>query len=136
MTQTRTCLCCEREIRGRVDKKFCNDHCRNDFNNQLKLSANNPYVRKINLALRHNRKILEQLMRSDKEVTKVPLDRLNSLGFKFKYLTHVYTTKKGTTYNYVYEYGYLPLENNWYLLVKDDKKVRFSENHEMAGSSN
>ena len=128
MLEAKHCLFCERELRGRVDKKFCSDQCRNDYNNHLKFSENNPHVRHINRVLKRNRRILEQLMRSDKEVTKVTLDKLNSHGFKFKYLTHIYTTKKGTVYHYVYEYGYLALDNNWYLIVKDEKKAPVFEN--------
>lgn len=127
MSESRKCLNCNREFKGRMDKKFCSDQCRNDYNNQEKIMANSPYVRSINAALRKNRRILEQLMLSDKEVLKVPVEKLNSLGFKFKYLTHTYTTKKGTVYNYVYEYGYLPLENNWYLLVRSEKKIPVTE---------
>jgi hypothetical protein len=113
-------------MKGRADKKFCGGQCRNDYNNQLKFMANNAHVRNINIALRKNRRILEQLMRSSHEVVKVSFERLNTLGFKFKYFTHVYTTKKGTVYYYVYEYGYLALENSWYLLVKDEKKAPVS----------
>jgi hypothetical protein len=128
MSETRKCLFCNEEFRGRIDKKFCSDQCRNDYNNQLKVFANNIIVRNINKMLKKNRKILEQLMKTDKEVTKVNAERLNSLGFKFKYFTHIYTTKKGAVYYYVYEYGYLALENNWYLLVKDGKKAPVLEN--------
>jgi len=39
-------------------------------------------------------------------------------GFNFNYFTNTYTNKKGVTYFYCYEYGYLPLENNFYLIVK------------------
>ena len=29
------CLQCDKVIRGRIDKKFCDDWCRNNFNNAL-----------------------------------------------------------------------------------------------------
>ena len=45
-------------------------------------------------------------------------DKLQRLGFQFKYLTHIYTTKTGKTYYYCYDYGYLPLDNDWFLIVK------------------
>lgn len=127
MKETRRCLNCNRELKGRVDKKFCHDQCRNDYNNQAKFLDNNNYVRIVNQALRKNRKILEQLMKANSEVTKVPLNKLTALGFKFKFVTHIYTTKKGKAYNYVYEYGYLPIENNWFIIVKDEKKITHTE---------
>ena len=52
------------------------------------------------------------------ETAKANKDKLQRLGFHFKYLTHLYTTKTGKTYFYCYDYGYLPLENDWFLIVK------------------
>jgi hypothetical protein len=40
------------------------------------------------------------------------------LGFQFKYLTHTYTTKTGKRYIYCYDHGYLPLDNEWCVIVK------------------
>ena len=40
--------------------------------------------------------------------------------FNFKFYTSQYVTKTGSTYNYVYDQGYLPLDNDWFLLVKTD----------------
>jgi hypothetical protein len=39
-------------------------------------------------------------------------------GFRFKYITHTYTNKKGNTYFFCYEFGYLPLEHDQYLVVR------------------
>ena len=35
MTTERYCLDCGAVLHGRADKKFCNDQCRNNYNNQL-----------------------------------------------------------------------------------------------------
>ncbi len=116
----RTCLSCGDVLHGRVDKKFCNDYCRNNYNNLQKTSlGGNELVKTINKALLTNRKILEGLMR-DEEKTSVNVnkEKLLRLGFQFKYLTHLYTTKAGKTYYYCYDYGYLPLENDWFLVVR------------------
>ena len=113
---TKKCLACDKTLQGRADKKFCNDYCRNAYNNQLK-SANTNVVRTINNALLKNRKLLENLLGTE-EMTKATKEKLLRLGFQFKYLTHTYANKKGNVYFFCYEYGYLPLENDWYLLVK------------------
>ena len=55
------CVECETPLIGRVDKKFCNDMCRNSYNNLLNKDANE-YVRKVNVILRKNRRILSSLM--------------------------------------------------------------------------
>ena len=109
-------MSCGKALHGRADKKFCNDYCRNAFNNNLK-AATSPLVRNINNALLKNRRILEAAM-GEEEMQKVPKEKLLQQGFQFKFMTHTYTNKKGNTYFFCYEYGYLPLDNGWYLLVK------------------
>lgn len=111
------CLTCNKILKGRTDKKFCDDYCRNNYNNQLKAYDNN-MVRNINNALRKNRRILESLLPTDEEMVKASKDKLLSKEFQFKYNTHTYQNRKGDTYFFCYEYGYLPLENDWYLIVK------------------
>ena len=115
--ETKTCLNCGKPLKGRADKRFCDDYCRNSYNNQLK-SASNNLVRNINNALGKNRRILESLLAEGGETAKANKEKLQRLGFQFKYITHTYTTKTGKTYFYCYDYGYLPLENDWYLIVK------------------
>ena len=115
--ENKNCLYCGSPLKGRADKKFCNDYCRNAYNNQLKSSSNN-LVRNINNALNKNRRILEGILPETEETAKTNKEKLIRLGFQFKYLTHTYTTRSGKTYFYCYDYGYLPLENDWYLIVK------------------
>ena len=119
--ETKTCLFCKKPVKGRSDKKFCDDYCRAAYNNDLK-SASNNYIRNVNNALGKNRRILESLLPEGEATAKANQDKLLQLGFQFKYLTHIYTTKTDKTYFYCYEYGYLPLENNWYLIVKRNEE--------------
>ena len=111
------CLTCNKTLKGRTDKKFCDDYCRNNYNNQLK-AGNNNYVRNINNALRKNRRILEGLLPDKEDMAKTTKERLLNKEFQFKYTTHSYTNKKNNTYFFCYEYGYLPLENDWFLIVR------------------
>ena len=113
----RTCPECGDKIVGRADKKFCSDACRNAHNNSLNKDSKN-LVRNINNRLRKNYRILEKLNSKDK--TKVKKETLLKNGFSFEFYTSQYITKTGTVYNYVYDQGYLPLDNDWYLLVKKD----------------
>ncbi|MEZ4875253.1 MAG: hypothetical protein R2793_07360 [Flavobacteriaceae bacterium] len=110
-----TCPECGSKIIGRADKKFCSDACRNAHNNALNRDTKNT-IRTINNRLRKNHRILEALNTNDK--TKVTKATLLKHGFQFDYLTGIYTTKAGSTYFYVYDQGYLPLDNDFYLLVK------------------
>ena len=113
----RTCPECGNKIIGRADKKFCSDACRNSHNNALNKDSKN-LVRNINNRLRKNYRILEAL--NSKEKTKVTRNRLVREGFNFDFFTSIYTTKAGSVYYYVYDQGYLPLDNDFYLLVKRD----------------
>lgn len=109
------CLECGESFKGRADKKFCSDLCRNSYNNKLNSDTTN-YMRNVNNILRKNRRILENLI--PEETAKASKSKLNEKGFDFTYITNAYTTKKGATYFFCYEYGYLPLENDQYFLVK------------------
>lgn len=116
ISEPKYCISCDKPVKGRTDKKFCDDYCRNNYNNQLKSGVSN-LVRNINNALSKNRRILEDLLGAE-EMTKASKEKLIQRGFLFKYITHLYNNKKGNTYYFCYELGYLPLENDWFLIVK------------------
>ena len=108
----RHCRQCQRAIRGRIDKKFCDDYCRNSYNNKLKGMTNNLF-RNINNALRKNHRILGNLLEEEAvPIAKTKKERLERLGFQFKYLTHS-SSLEGKKYHYVYDHAYVPLENGW-----------------------
>ena len=106
---------CGEKIIGRADKKFCSDACRNAHNNALNKDSKN-LIRNINNRLRKNYRILETLNPKDK--TKTTKEKLLRLGFNFEYFTSTYTTKAGAVYFYLYDQGYLLLDNDFYLIVK------------------
>ncbi|WP_034919825.1 hypothetical protein [Gillisia sp. CAL575] len=109
------CPECGEKIVGRTDKKFCSDYCRNAFNNKINKDSSN-LVRNINNLLRKNYRILQELNPTDK--TKTTKSKLLTKGFNFENFTSIYTTKTGTVYYFVYDQGYLPLEGDYYALVK------------------
>ena len=111
------CLECGTVIIGRVDKKFCSDYCRNTYNNKVNVESKK-LIRNTNNRLKKNYKILTELNVSGK--TKITRSRLNNQNFDFNYFTSIYTTKTGNVYHYVYDQGYLALENEYFLLIKRD----------------
>jgi len=113
--EKKACLKCNKPIMGRADKKFCDDSCRNEYNNKFNKDTKN-LIRNVNNRLRKNWRILEELNPKDK--TKTSRSKLIEKGFDFTYFTSTYTTKIGTIYYFVYDQGYLPLENEYYALVK------------------
>ncbi len=113
----KTCLECGDKIVGREDKKFCSDGCRNAYNNKINKDSTN-YMRNTNNKLRKNYRILSELNVEGK--TKTTKTKLLSKGFDFEYLTNILNTKTGNTYFFVYDQGYMPLEHDFYVLVKKD----------------
>ncbi len=73
-------------------------------------------VRNVNNLLRKNYRILEELNPDGK--ISISKSKLTAKGFNFEYFTSIYTTKTGNTYYFVYDQGYLPLEGEFYALVK------------------
>ena len=114
--KARKCLECKEEFKGRIDKRFCSDQCRNTCNNRNTSDANN-FVRNVNRILKKNRRILNQLNPEGK--AKAHRSKLNDLGFNFNYYTSTYKTQKGAIYFFCYEYGYIVLENDFLFLVKN-----------------
>lgn len=114
--ERKLCMACGREIVGRSDKRFCDDGCRNAYHNN-KNSNPNRRVREINKQLRKNRKILDDALGKEKMV-KVQRDQLLRKGYSFNYYTHHLHTKKGQSYTFVYEFGYLDLDEVRLLVVR------------------
>ena len=113
----KNCLECGDKMVGREDKKFCSDGCRNAYNNKMNKDHTN-LMRNINNKLRKNYRILTELNPEGK--TKTTKNKLISKGFDFDLITSVYTTKTGNTYYFVYDQGYMTVENEGYVLVKKE----------------
>lgn len=117
--EKRVCPECGEPIIGRIDKVFCSDACRNLYHNREHGDVNN-YIRRVNRIIKKNRSIMAELNPDGK--TKVHRNQLANRSFDFKHFTSIYTTKKGTVYYFCYEYGYLPLENDYFALVRRDRE--------------
>lgn len=113
----KNCLECGEKIVGREDKKFCSDGCRNAYNNKMNKDSNN-IMRNINNKLRKNYRILSELNTDGK--SKATRTKLLSKGFDFDFFTNILKTKTGNTYYFLYDQGYMLLENDMYILVKKD----------------
>uniref|UniRef100_A0AAU6WW63 DUF2116 family Zn-ribbon domain-containing protein n=2 Tax=Chryseobacterium TaxID=59732 RepID=A0AAU6WW63_9FLAO len=110
------CLECGEKIIGRSDKKFCNDACRNAYNNKQNKDSNN-LMRNINNKLRKNYRILTEVNIEGK--TKVARAKLVGLGFDFEFFTNLRVYKNGSEYKFIYDYGYKLLDDDFMLIVKN-----------------
>lgn len=115
----RKCMECKAPINGRVDKKFCSDMCRNSFHNKANSISSN-VIRNVNSMLVRNRKILEELVPGGS--AKVTRSKLLQRGFNFHYHTSIQRSTEGSDFYFCYDYGYLPLDNENFLLVKQEEE--------------
>ena len=113
----KTCLECSDKIVGREDKKFCSDGCRNSYNNKINKDSTN-FMRNVNNKLRKNYRILSALNVEGK--SKTTRTKLLGKGFDFEFFTNILNTKTGNTYYFLYDQGYLALENDYLMLVKKE----------------
>jgi len=116
------CLDCGRIIRGRTDKKFCSDQCRNNYNNRLNRDTNN-YIRNVHGLLRKNRRILADLYNDGK--TRVHKDALFALGYNFSFFTHIIESTGGETFHYCFEYGYRETEDDFLELKENSRYLDY-----------
>jgi predicted nucleic acid-binding Zn ribbon protein len=116
---SKACLECGDSFKGRSDKKFCSDMCRNAYNNRENNYTNNT-IKRVNAILKKNRKIMDEL-NPDGKIT-VTGKRLRDLGYNFDYFTNIYRTRNGNEYFFTYEQGYIKLDKDFYTLVRRDEE--------------
>lgn len=115
-TENRYCQCCAQVLYGRLDKKFCDDGCRNNYNNHQN-SVQNKEIRIINRVLKRNRAILLKLLELGNKPTKIDREFLLLEGFNFRYMTQQGISPDGQTYQICYDVGLISKQNMEYLIV-------------------
>ena len=116
----RVCLDCSNTLRGRTDKKFCDDQCRSNFNNRMK-AGQQGCIGPINSILRKNHTVLSRICIGEK--VRTSKDKLLINGFNPDYHTHLRQTQNGKTYYFCYDYGFLFLNKDEILIVKKMEKI-------------
>lgn len=97
------CIDCGNRIRGRTDKKFCNDHCRSHYHNALNRGRNNVF-KEVNHILKKNTAILDQFVQQG--VFQIEKQTLAATGFDFNYFTNFINGPLGEQYYGIYHYAY------------------------------
>lgn len=111
------CLDCGEVLKGRSDKKFCSDQCRNDYNNSINKEANS-LVRNVHAVLKRNRKILCDLYESGKR--KLHRDALLVSEYNMNFFTHsIESEENDIITRYCYEYGFKEMDSEYLELVKN-----------------
>jgi hypothetical protein len=104
------CLVCNKELKGRSDKKFCDLHCKSSYHYKKSLEEETRFYNKVDNQLRLNRKILKHYNKAGKSVIRTEV--LKKEGFNPKFFTHYWKNNKGDVYLFVYEYGFLKRNEN------------------------
>lgn len=112
-----SCLECKADFRGRTDKKFCSDSCRNAYHNRLNRDGNN-LVRTVNNRLRKNYRILRDVS-SEGNGGPVLRTHLSDRGFDFDSITRVKSSLQGNACYWVYDLGYVALGEDQFRIVAD-----------------
>jgi hypothetical protein len=116
LTIPATCLTCGKPLRGRSDKKFCDEGCKNAHNNRLQHEERDA-IRAIDSILKHNRRVLRQWL-GERNTRIVSARALLNSGFRFDYHTHQFVNRQGDFYVFCYDYGYLALPDGRCLIVR------------------
>lgn len=102
------CKHCNKGLRGRTDKKYCNLHCKSAYQYQLSKEQPERFYNIVDNQLKLNRKILKEFNKGGKVTVRAAL--INELGFDANYFTHFWKNNKGEVYLFVYEYGFLKIK--------------------------
>lgn len=113
----RKCLDCGNPVIGRVDRKFCSDACRINYNN-LKSREANPFIRQINRVLKENRNVLEYLHRQG--VMEITAAGLEMNGYRLFWNTGEVKNNADPRVLRVYEYGLEECANGTFIIKKYD----------------
>ncbi len=114
----KACMHCEKDLVGRTDKKFCDPQCKSAY--QYKKSQEEPerFYNKVDNQLKLNRKILKEYNKGGKVTVRAEI--LKEKGFNPNFFTHYWKNRKGEAYLFIYEFGFLKINENKkekYLLV-------------------
>lgn len=117
-TELKYCTYCDTTIRGRSDKRFCNDACRYAYHNEINKE---PFtlVNSINRKLKRNRKILQTLLLKSKSKLEISRDDLLNNGFNFRYFTHINKDKPDRVFQCCYDFGYQILKGTKIVVVQE-----------------
>lgn len=119
------CLQCEGPIYvGRSIKKFCNPECKDKYNNAIKIKEQQE-IKKVDTALRRNRRVLKKLYNPKKSDQLFTREALLQAGFEFGFHTHfVITGARGHELTFCYDYGYREVLKDKYQLYPSFSKVQ------------
>jgi hypothetical protein len=112
------CKFCQKEIKGRADKKYCDNYCRSSFSNRIRKDSNK-LIYVTNRILKKNRRILEALFLSKEgEENKFKSIQFLEMGYNFKFQTHWKEIELDKVCVCCYDYGYVQDSNGHLAIIR------------------
>ena len=105
MRLQQTCLSCNKLLKGRIDKKFCDPFCKSAYHYKRAQEEAPKFYNKVDNQLKLNRRILKEYNKAGKATIRAEI--LLDKGFDPNFFTHYWKNNKGDVYLFVYEYGFL-----------------------------
>jgi hypothetical protein len=116
----KTCRQCGKTInptKGRSDRIYCDEKCKNQFHN-TKAIEENAELQRIELILKKNRRILKKMFLK-KERAEIKKEKLLKEGFDFEFHTHHVTSKiKKNEFIFCFDFGYRSINADSFKIVK------------------
>lgn len=103
--EERRCLSCGHILYGRADKKFCNDSCRNTWNNRVRHRATSA-VYMVNTILKRNRNLLQDALPNGTSTARIRKIQLEAQGFNPGFFTGASKRRNGSLVFLCYEFGF------------------------------
>ena len=105
MIHLKKCLACGKDLEGRVDKKFCDVHCKSAYQYEQTKIEEPKFYNKVDNQLKLNRRVLKRFNKAGKSIVRATT--IIEQGFDPSFFTHYWKNNKGDVYLFVYEYGFL-----------------------------
>ena len=119
MRLQKICLYCDKDLKGRIDKKFCDKYCKSAYHYKKNQEEAPKFYNFVDNQLKLNRRILKSYNKAGKATVRA--ETLLKEGFNPKFITHYWKNNKADVYLFVYEFGFLKRKENnkeKYVLVK------------------
>lgn len=106
----RKCPVCDKPIKGRTDKIFCDPSCKSAYHYQALQNEGGGFYTRVDRQLKTNRRILKRFNKAGKATVRKEV--LKKEGFDPNFFTHYWKNKSGDVYLFVYEFGFLSRTEN------------------------
>lgn len=99
------CPVCDKLIKGRTDKKFCDPSCKSAFHYQVLQKEGSGFYARVDKQLKTNRRILKKFNKAGKATVRATV--LLEQNFNPHFFTHYWKNSNKEVYLFVYEFGFL-----------------------------